>query len=230
MLRFFLGPKPVPNRSHRLIVGDSKHLYCADEDMLVRFQQKPLDHRTCGKRKMITKYLVVDEETGVLWGEAYARDAKPDLVGLLARAWVSKRGHPMHGAPAQLVLPQSIASNEALHNQVSFVCKVVGTRLVNAPSGWGPAAQASRAYESELRTAVDIHGEFPIAAASVAAHLFSVNASAGSLAYCKEAWAQFPNLEAHQIKQLDQAYVTPGAWRADPFNEFVDGFPEASQH
>lgn len=54
-----------PGREQNLIVSHSKHWYAA-KDGTLRYQQKDLDERTCGPKKLLTRFIVSDVDTGTV--------------------------------------------------------------------------------------------------------------------------------------------------------------------
>lgn len=138
------------NRLQQLVVTDSKHLFCMGDGEKIRYQQKELDHRTCGNRVMLTKVIAVDIDTGVFYGELHPRPERLDLVGFLARAWATKDRTPMRGAPRLLSVPHRVVESEDLLDDVRFVAELSDTRLVPGQGGFSQATSATREYERQV--------------------------------------------------------------------------------
>ena len=207
-----------PNRAHHLLISDSKHLYYRDSDEVICHQKKELDPRTCGHRKMLTRTIVIDEDTGLFYGEMNPREDEIDLVGFLARAWAAKTDHPMRGFPSTLYAPSSVLKNEQLKGDLAWLSKQGGFAIHPAPSGFGPSAVAARGYESSV-VSMGVHaGKAVLRVLDMAAHLISLVGSGKASYGFKEAWQATAPIDAATMRLIDGLYKTPGSWRSGDFS------------
>lgn len=223
-IRAYFDKSLRPNRSQHLVVSDSKRLFYRLSDERVGYQKKALDPRTCGPRKMLTRVIAADEDTGLIYAELWPRDEALDLVGFLARAWATKDRNPMRGYPEVLNVPAAVSDDPDLADQVQYMARLSGARLAPTRSGFGPAAVAAREYERALLSAGAGTERFVLLGAQMAAAAISALASASSLAVFGGAWDEVQAMNESAIAEVDRLYDPVGAWRTDPFS-FVSVVP-----
>ncbi len=220
-LRAYFDKDLQPNRAQHLIVSDSKHLFYYDKDEVVRYQKKELDARTCGNRKLVTRIVAIDEDTGVLYGELRPRDEKQDLVGFLARAWARKSRHPMRGFPKKLHVPSRVMSDESMAKDVAWCADLGGVTVCPSPGGFGPATVASREYERQLMSAGAGNGSFVLMAALSAAQEISYLACSNAAAAFGKHWEEVAGPPKNALDAFDGMYENKGGWRLEEFERFI---------
>lgn len=229
MIRAMFDKNIRPNRAQYLVVSDSKHLFLRGDHEQIDHQKKELDPRTCGSRKMVTRLIAVDEDTGVFYGELWPRD-EIDLIGFLARAWSTKDKHPMRGSPELLYVPGAVAQNKELLEQVRIMARFRGAMLEPSPAGFGPATVACREYERSLlhhgAGAYDKSGRMPLMVAHQAANLLSMMACFSAIQAFDKHWSKVDPMSEHAIREIDGLYDPIGAWRQHEFASFIQA-PEA---
>jgi hypothetical protein len=218
-LRAVIDAPVFPNREHYLLISDSKHLFFSGEYETVKYQKKELDPRTCGKRTILTRYVVVDVATGALYAEAWPRGEEIDLAGFLVRAWAKKRDHPMKGAPRLLGIPAAVNKNEGQMREIRFVCDRTGTHLSDIESGFGAGTVALREYERIISS--NVHESPTLDALLRCANMLSYVASGRASDLYTKQWEQVTPLTEEFLSQMDAAYDQPNYWRRAPFDRFI---------
>lgn len=220
-IKAILGQPIKPNRVQHLVVSDSKHLYLRQKDEFIGYQQKALDPRTCGSRKMLKRLIAVDEETGVFYGELWPRDEPLDLVGFFARAWASKRELPLRGFPQTLCVPAAALADSDLECQIRAVVALGGIQLERAASGFGPTTVAAREYERQICQSGAYAVKFPLRLAHMASESLSLCACHKSCLAFAAAWESIPGLSPDVIRKFDSMYDPPGDWRSGDFSKLL---------
>lgn len=222
-LRAIFDKGMKPNRAHHLVVSDSKHLFFYEKDEVIRYQKKELDPRTCGTRRMLSRLVTIDEDTGVLYGELWPRDEELDIVGFLARSWARKSNHPMRGFPSFLYASSRVLNDKRLANDLES-CALIGNVQVHpAPGGFGPSTVAAREYERQLQYAGAGAGDgrFVLSAAHLAAQEISLLACSNAAAVFATQWSAVEGPSSDALARFDAFYVEPGAWRLGDFERFI---------
>lgn len=219
-LRAMFNKSLRPNRVQHLVVSDSKHFYFRETDQVLGYQKKELDPRTCGNRKMLTRQIVIDEDTGVLYGELTpCHDV--DLLGFLARAWAAKKDHPMRGFPASIHVPRNVLKTEQLAADLRWMAALGGVTVSSATGGFGPPTVAAREYERELLNLLR-DGRSTLSTADAAASVISLLACCNAATAFREAWRAVQPMDPATIRRIDDEYTTPACWRSNLFS-FVLG-------
>lgn len=107
----------APCREQNLLISHSKHLYLTRDETL-HYQKKPIDPRLPGAKTLLTRLVLLDVDTGTVYGEIHAEKTATDIVGFLARAWHRKPAHPMHGRPECLNVAKSSMANPEIRAEV----------------------------------------------------------------------------------------------------------------
>lgn len=215
-----------PAREQNLFVSLSKHLYCL-KDGTLKYQQKALDPRLPGKT-LLLRLVLLDTDTGTLYGELHERE-NVDLVGFLARAWVKKPQHPMHGLPYLLNVPRVVHSTQPLLEAVQDIWQITKVNIGEMPAGFAAGVHAVREFErvseESLLWRFDDKPTPNLEIAQACSALLSTMAS-NSLAHTwEQAWAQIAPVAPEILAQIDACYEPAGAWRNGPFRLVLDGLP-----
>ncbi|MFC5511152.1 hypothetical protein ACFPOU_08425 [Massilia jejuensis] len=173
-----------PGREQNLFISQSKHLYLTKAGYLRR-QEKAIDARLAGAKRILTRLAVLDVDTGSVYGEYHEQDSEKDLIGFLARAWSKKALHPMRGVPLVLNVPAIALKDQTYREDLTFAIRNTALRIGELPSGFSAGVHAlkqlercveSLMYRSEGRE-VDLY------AMHATAGIVSIEAS-NSLAIC----------------------------------------------
>jgi hypothetical protein len=208
-----------PNRCQHLVVSDSRHLYLKGGHEELGYQKKELDPRTCGNRRMVTRLIAVDEDTGAFYGELWPRGVELDLSGFLGRAWARKKDFGFHGVPGVLLIPARVSEDRQLMAGVVDLARVAGVDIGPAPGGWGPATNACKEFERTILNGSLL--EAPLVAVQMASALISSVASFNSLQAFSDHWKSIPEMPESVFKYLDGMYVEPGDWRLGQFERVM---------
>ncbi len=222
-----------PGREQNLFVGQSKHLYLLKDDRL-KYQRKELDARTCGNKGLLTRFVILDVDTGTLYGEFHPASDQRDLPGFLARAWHTKALHPMRGLPTLLNVPQVIRTDERYWADLQMVAQRGGFTVGSLPGGFAAGVHAVKQFERSVeslfwRTTAERPADLWLIQAS--AGVLSAEASSGDSQRWKERWQDHPAAPESFFARFDELYEEPGAWRKGPFDLVLNGVPkEAAQN
>lgn len=218
----------APGREQNLFVSLSRHLYMLKDGSL-KYQQKELDPRTAGSRTLLTRYVLLDVDSGTLYGELHAESDEKDLAGFLARAWHIKADHPMRGLPGQLNLPSGAMKDDVLRSDVYQLAQWGSFRIGELPSGFAAGVHAVKQFEKAVlalfwRTS---RGSVPslFLAQALSAHLS--NEASNSMSHVwREKWLERAGPSDDFLSQIDGLYREPGLWRtAEPFALALSGIP-----
>lgn len=220
-----------PNRVHNLFIGAHKHLYCL-MDGTVRYQKAPLDARTCGKKRLLTRYLLLDVDTGVFYAEYHLADEPKDLICFLARAWAVKDKHAMRGLPRILNVPALVEKDAEYRSDLSRIQGWTDIAIGELPSGFSAGVHAIKQFdttslqvlwsrERALGVAVSIED------LQMLSGLLSAQASLRPLFRWKAKWAAVappPQDLYERINGLYDYAEDGDNWNTGPFEAVIDGF------
>lgn len=216
-----------PAREQNLFVGLSKHLYCLADGTL-KHQKKPIDPRIPGSKRLITRFVLLDTDTGTVYGEVHAPETSKDLAGFLARAWSKKAAHPMKGIPSILNIPQSVHKDSDYAEDMRKIQSWAGISVGELPSGFAAGVHAVKQFErsvgSLLWRASDMEPA-DIFIAKACSAVLSVEASGTSAFLWKERWDQVAEPDDAFFAAIDKLYTSEGAWRLAPFDFVLNGLP-----
>lgn len=219
-----------PCREQNLFINLSKHLYCLNDGTL-KYQKKSLDPRIPGK-KLITRFVLLDVDTGYVYGECHDHENDEDLAGFLARAWIKKPLHAMHGIPSVLNVPSIALKNERYHSDLDLIARSTGLTLGDLPSGFAAGVHAVKQFEAAVETLLWAgRGREPASLyiAQACSGVLSAQASSTMSHLWEDRWNEVPVAPDHFFAEVDALYKEPGAWREAPFSFVLDGLPNHSQ-
>lgn len=221
IMRAFWDKSLKVNRVQHLVVSDSKHIFLKGEREEIGFQKKDLDHRTCGNRKMVTRVIAFDEDSGVFYAELWPRDELLDLVGFLGRAWAEKNSHPMMGCPSELCVPARVLEDQHLREQVEFVSKLASVPITRAAGGFGPTTVACREYERQISSTCAMYDGGVLRLIHLSAQELSYLACSNAIIAFREHWKDAKPMDKHLFATFDGLYDPPGGWRGGDFEKIV---------
>lgn len=216
-----------PCREQNLFISHSKHLYCLADGTL-KYQKKELDPRISGKT-LITRFVLLDVDTGYLYGECHEIEDADDLAGFLARAWIKKPMHDMHGIPSVLNVPAIAVKNEAYRADLDLISKTTGLQLGDLPSGFSAGVHAVKQFESAVQSLLwTPRGRAPatLHLAQACSGILSAQASSSLSHLWKERWEAVPPAPDSFFAVIDGLYEESGAWRNSPFDLVLKGLPK----
>jgi hypothetical protein len=210
-----------PNRQQILMIAQSKHLYALKNGDL-RHQAKELDANTPGDKRLLTRLIVQDVDTRVLYAEMVDQ-GRASLLAFLGRAWKRKGGHPMHGAPQKLLVPKSAFESKKHSVELEIVQKLLpGIVIEKGPGGFKGGAAAAREYEKRLRITEGIH----LGAVQEGADVFSGSACIEAIVYSREVWEGVPDLPPAFEQTFDKLFGSLKTdWRTGKFARMFDPRP-----
>lgn len=205
------------------MIGLSKHLYRLTGGG-IRYQKKGLDPRIPGK-EILTRFVLLDVDTGAFYGELHGDDTKDDLAGFLTRAWARKADHFMHGLPEILNIPSMARKNQSYFNDIEFVAKHGGIVLGELPSGFSAGIHAVRLFENQVEQYLDYPDSgkrIPLEFIQSCSAAISNNASISAFMW-RETWDKVPDPPASFADAINRLYKHPNGWKEAPFDLVIDG-------
>ncbi|WP_455233158.1 hypothetical protein [Geopseudomonas aromaticivorans] len=212
-----------PCREQNLLISLSKHLYLTRDDNL-RYQEKPIDPRLPGTKTLLTRLVLLDVDTGTVYGELHAEWTATDIVGFLARAWHEKPHHPMHGLPARLNVAKSAMAVPEIRADLDMAREFFGVRLGDLPHGFNAGIHALRNFENAVRNLVHTYcwkfevSQVPLVAIQANSANISRLASSTASRWWDKDWSSIPQIPDAVFANVDAVYKAHGAWRDEPFN------------
>lgn len=221
---------PGPGREQNLFIGPMKHLYVL-KDGTLKAQAKALDPRIPGKT-LITRFVLLDADTGSVYGECHTDETKHDLAGFLARAWSVKPDHPMHGIPKRLNVPQLVRKDDNYRGDIERIVQLTGLFLGALPSGFAGGVHAVKQFDEQCRSLLWEFGGGKITATLEIAQNCSAGLSSrirpwysGNL---EERWEAIPPAPESFFAAIDKLYQQPGGWRRGAFELVLTGLRQAA--
>jgi hypothetical protein len=193
----------------------------------LRRQQKPIDPRYHGNKTLLTRLVVLDVDTGSVYGEIHSADTSPDLLGFLARAWSVKASHPMHGIPEHLNIPKAVTQDASMSDDLRRLANAFHFSMAPLASGFSAGIHAVKKFEIEVESLIwrldqDIELEGVLAISGVVSHL----ASSGMSLYLEQLWREIPVPGDDFYGWVDAQYEIPGGWRLGPYEMVLKGLPQ----
>lgn len=217
-----------PCREQNLLISLSKHLYCLADGTL-KHQKKELDPRIPGKQ-LITRFVLLDVDTGYVYGECHDKDSCEDLAGFLARAWIKKPMHAMHGIPSILNVPAIAFKNPSYKSDLDLIVRSTGLTLGELPSGFSAGIHAVKQFEAAVQS-LQWRGRWQsaptLADAQACSALLSAQASNSLSHLWEKKWQDVPPVPEAFLSEIDGLYDERGAWREAPFDIVLNGLPES---
>ena len=213
----WMNPNARVNREHNLFVSESKHLY-VDAKGAVCHQKKPLDRRTCGSRKIVTRLLVLDVDSGAMYGELHDDETAGQLADFLLRAWHPKTWHFFRGVPEMLNVPAKVLDDRTRMEELQVITNPAGIGWIGPlPGGFAAGVHALRNYENQVMKSLWLHKGLGLGVLQQLSALNSYGA-AGSAHSNPESWDQARPLPI-EAKQAVQAHYGADYWCSGPFSE-----------
>lgn len=211
----------APNAEQNLLVSPCKHLYFTNGQE-VKYQQKVIDPLRAGNKHLLTRLLVLDTNTRAFYGELHPTD-DVDVLGFLARAWVQKPDHFMHGFPTVLNLPRAVLDNERHMDDIRFLRQLLGFHLDQLPSGFKAGARQLGMFEQEISYSAGRKGrQLLLWAVQAISALVSFKTSLSNAWESRGAWGKVEPLPAPFWDAVDNQYTNNG-WREEQWKSVVEG-------
>jgi len=210
-----------PGREQNLLISPSKHFYLSTSGRLKR-QQKAIDPRLPGAKCLLVRLVLLDVDTGTLYGEMQRLDDQ-DVWGFLARAWSVKHDHPMRGIPQQLNVPKGAWTDPLIREEVNELAEAYDISIEYLPPGFSAGIHAVKNFENAvgvLLNARDDTGMFILQSASA---LLSRQASSGDSHMWDKDWYALEGPDDDFNTMIDQQYDPEGAWRMGAYAKVIHG-------
>lgn len=222
-------PGCQPGREQNLFVSHSKHLYLTGKDLQLRSQKKELDPRLPGNRCMLRRLVLLDVDTGVLYGEMHLLDGRKDLAGFLARAWHVKPNCPMRGLPRQLNVPKSLWNDGELREDLRRLQGWGGFEVGDLPGGFAAGVHAVKQFEREVEDLLwrgndQYAPDFRLL--TMGSGVLSMQAAAFACHTWRERWERVPPPPDEFFRNVDLLWDPMGAWRSGDHKVVLDGIPK----
>ena len=216
---------PSPGREQNLFIGQMKHLYVR-KDGVLKAQSKALDPRIPGKT-LITRFVLLDVDTGSVYGECHTDETKHDLAGFLARAWFVKPDHPMHGIPKCLNVSRLAQNDDKYRGDIERIVQLSGLHLGALPSGFTGGVHAVKLFDEQIRSLIRESGsqDYDATLEMVQACAACVSSRirpwySGNL---EARWERIPAAPEGFFTAIDKLYQKPGGWRRGAFALVLTG-------
>ena len=212
-----------PGRVHHLILGRSPAFYLSKLSPPMVVGLRPDQKEPPGKATAVNHAILVDEDTGALYGELYVRAEPFDLVGFLGRAWSKKETPSLAGVPLSMSIGDGVTRNPFLLGQVTRARDALRIDLAEPAFGYSIKTVARQQYEKRVNAFLARLEE--VAGASPASHISNCMARAGefSTGACLagqdsiDAHASF-KLSLEQVRVLDRLSARGYGWRTGVFS------------
>lgn len=213
---------PIPAREQNLIISTSKHLY-ATKDELLRYQQKEIDPRLPGAKTLLTRFVLLDVDTGVAYCEVHPAPDGVDLLGFLARAWSDKPDHPMRGFPQKINVPKIAMADPEIVTDLKILQHFGGFEIDALPAGFAAGIHAVKKFEFYIRDMV--YRSSHLSLYSIIEHSATISFFTSSEASCmsKEPWAAVDGPDTSFTQAIDDLYDPLGGWRLDEYEAVLNG-------
>ena len=227
-MRDFISTHDAPlaaGREQNLLISTSKHLYLTKSGFLRR-QQKPIDPRLPGNKILLKRLVILDVDTGTVYGEMHLDADDPDLIGFLARAWSRKTLHPMRGFPRHLNVPKVVMENPLMRGDLSLLQQEGGFTIAPLPAGFAAGIHAVKQFELETESMVwSIEVEAHMELIQAVSAVISRQASSAMSFFCENAWDAVQAPDQAFTTWVDGQYKKIGAWRHGSYELVLDGVP-----
>ena len=197
-------------------------------DGTLKHQKKELDPRIPGKQ-LITRFVLLDVDTGYVYGECHEKGESEDLAGFLARAWIKKPMHAMHGIPSILNVSSIALKNYSYKSDLEFIAQCTGLTLGDLPFGFSAGVHAVKQFEAAVQSLLwAARGQSPatLSDAQACSGILSARASNSLSHLWEKKWEDVPPVSDAFLSAIDGLYEERGAWREGPFDFVLNGIPE----
>jgi hypothetical protein len=219
----FFSENARPGREQNLLIGLSKHLYFL-KDGTLKYQEKAIDPRVSGNKTLLLRFVLLDVDTGAIYGECHTQD-EADLAGFLARAWSVKPRHPMRGIPELLNIPKIVSSTPEYSSDIELFQRLTGLNIGALPSGFAAGVHAVKAFEKEveslswsfrLKTVPNLH------VVQACSGVMSALCCASMPEIWRQRWGSIPAPTKEFFAAVDALYEQPGGWRFGAFRSVLE--------
>lgn len=218
-------PNRAPGREQNLFVSPSKHLFLSVDGRL-KYQKKELDPRLPGKRGLLQRFVLLDVDTGTVYGELHELAGPRNLAGFLARAWHSKPDNLMRGLPIRLNVPQVVWDDADYRSDLHSLCEWGGFEVGSLPGGFAAGVHAVKQFEKAVESLfwrASEAGPPDISMVRALSAALSSEAS-NSMSYLwKEKWLAVQPPPDEFFRKIDGMYQTPGGWRLGDYKIVLEG-------
>ena len=218
----------APGREQNLFVSHSKHLYLTQDGQL-KYQKKELDPRLPGKRVLLQRFVLLDVDSGTVYGEMHELEGPKHLAGFLARAWHLKPDNVMRGIPALLNVPQAIWDDADYQADIRRLKEWGGFDVGSLPGGFSAGIHAVKQFEKTVeslfwRTSESCPPDISMIRSLAA--VLSSEASNSMSHLWKERWLNVSPAPTEFFNRIDGLYQTHGAWRLGDYKIVLEGIPK----
>lgn len=222
MKRFFARPGSghFPGRVQNLLISPSKHFYLTTSGKL-RWQQKAIDPRLPGTKSLLVRLVLLDVDSGTLYGEMHRVDDQ-DVLGFLARAWSVKRDHPMRGIPQQLNVPKAMWADASIREEILELSDAYDIEIEYLPPGFSAGIHAVKNFEKSVREVAGGADDLGLGFVQFASAIISSQASGESHMWDKD-WYAIEGPDENFNSMIDQQYEPVGSWRMGPYATVIHG-------
>lgn len=210
-------------RAHHLILGRSPTFYLSQLSPPMVVGLRSDQKEPPGKATAVNHAILVDEDTGALYGELYVRATQFDLIGFFGRAWANKNSPSLSGVPFGLSLGDGVTRTPYLLAQAQQVMKALRIEQIEPAFGFSIKTVARQHYEKRVWAFLDRADGAPGQIRS--RHITNIQAhsaefSTGACLAGQDAIdAHFGlTLSDQNVRKLDQLSVRGSAWRTGIFN------------
>lgn len=222
-----LNPDSAPAREQNLFVSPSKHLYLTVDGQL-KYQKKMLDPRLAGRRSLLQRYVLLDVDSGSIYGEMHEFEGPKDLAGFLARAWHLKPDNPMRGIPSILNVPQIVWDDADYRSDLVRLREWGDFQVGALPGGFAAGIHAVKQFEKAVGSLI-WRGDKPVIPDISMVHALSAALSAEASSSMSRIWnARWLKMSpppADFFTQIDSLYQTLGGWRVGDWKIVLEGIP-----
>ena len=212
-----------PAREQNLFISLSKHHYCLSDGTL-KYQNKPIDPRIPGKR-LITRFVLLDVDTGTVYGECHTEEGGKDIAGFLARAWAKKPDHPMRGIPSILNVPLVALKDPDYRQDLDLLVNLTGLSIGELPAGFAGGIHAVKAFDKAVDSLFWLSKDKKpnLLSAQACSALLSAEASNSFSHTWNQQWEAIQPPPDSFFSAIDSLYKEPGEWRLSPFDNVLNG-------
>ena len=223
MKRYFVrsGDGYYPGRLQNLLISPSKRFYLSRSGTLKR-QQKAIDPRLPGAKTLLMRLVLLDVDTGTLYGEMHRLDDQ-DVWGFLERAWSVKRDHPMRGIPEQLNIPKALWADPSTREEIIELSDAYEISIDYLPPGFAAGIHAVKNFENALGQLCHTHDDIGLGVLQSTSALISGLASLGDARMWNKDWYAVDGPDEAFNAMIDKQYEPKGAWRMGPYARVLQG-------
>lgn len=223
MKRYFvsLGDGYYPRRIQNLLISPSKRFYLSKSGTL-KSQQKAIDPRLPGAKTLLVRLVLLDVDTGTLYGEMQRLDDQ-DVWGFLARAWSLKIDHPMRGIPEQLNIPKAVWADLSIREELTELSDAFDISIDDLPHGFSAGIHAVKNFENALGSLSRLRNDITLGDLQCTSGIISGLASSGDASMWNKDWYAIEGPDESFQTLIDKQYEPNGSWRMGPYARVLQG-------